>query len=293
MATRVHLVHETRCPELGPICDERAEPPQLHDQRFLLAELRLVSEYALADWLSLEAQLPLKVSATSITYRRLDGEEFTPDYEDIHHRNETVVGPMDPWLSARSHATGNGVSVGVRGGVTLPFGRTEPDPFALGERGEVHQHLQLGTGTVMPLVGLDAAMRLGQVVLSAHGLAQLSLYDNAHGYRAGNRYSAGVLVDSPALLGGLVVSLGADVIREQAERWNGRVHEEGNLGRTDVLAGVTLLAPLGDYAVALGLDVPVVQDLAHAAHSHDGHEASQLEYPALLEVSVTRVLAFD
>src|SRR4051794_37812643 len=38
--TTMHVVHSEYCPEIGPICTQRAEPPQLHDQRLYAAELR-------------------------------------------------------------------------------------------------------------------------------------------------------------------------------------------------------------------------------------------------------------
>ena len=148
MGTSVNVTHEASCPDLGPVCASRAEPPQVHDQRFLIAELRVFAELSVRDWLSFELQLPMRVSATTIVFRRLDGSAFTPEYGDIHHRDETLVGLGDPWLQARLHATWGIVSAAVSAGATLPVGRLEQNPFALGRAGLTHQHVQFGSGTL-------------------------------------------------------------------------------------------------------------------------------------------------
>lgn len=38
--TTLRVVHSEYCPDIGPICNQRPEPPQLHDQRFYIGELR-------------------------------------------------------------------------------------------------------------------------------------------------------------------------------------------------------------------------------------------------------------
>jgi hypothetical protein len=35
----VRTTHESECPDIGPICDVRDEPPQIHDQSFTVGEL--------------------------------------------------------------------------------------------------------------------------------------------------------------------------------------------------------------------------------------------------------------
>ena len=111
-ATVVRVVHDSVCPDIGPICDVRPEPPQIHDQRFYVTELRPVVEYGITNWLSAELQLPLKLSKTTIKYRTLEGASYNPDYQPIHHRNETLVGLGDPW-QLRGHSIGNGAVLGV------------------------------------------------------------------------------------------------------------------------------------------------------------------------------------
>ncbi|HLL55897.1 MAG TPA: hypothetical protein VK447_20205 [Myxococcaceae bacterium] len=286
MATAIHLVHREDCPEIGPVCQTRDEPPQLHDQNFYIAELRPILEYGLLDGLSLELQLPVRLHRSTIQFERLDGTPFVPDYESIHHRNETLFGLADPWLSARGTWQLGDVRVTGRLGVTLPIGATVPDPFALADEGLAHQHVQFGTGTFNPVLGADASRRFGEVDLRAYGQAQLMLYENRYRYRAGNRFATGVLGTLP-LGGGFRVSLSADVVNEQPERWSGVIRQEGNLGRTDVLVGASLAVPLGGYALTLGAKVPVYQHIIHVEHAGD-HDPGQLTYPALVTFGLQR-----
>ena len=281
--TAVRVVHPSHCPEIGPICAVRDEPPQLHDQVFYVTELRPTFEYQVLQSLSAELQVPLRLSATTVVYRRLDGTLFEPDYENIHHRNEILVGPGDPWLTGRiSHRIGE-LALSGRAGLTIPLGRTEPDPFALGEQGLPHQHVQFGTGTFTPIAGLELAYPIGPLSARAHGQAQLSLYDSAYGYRAGTRLLGGVEVGG-VLGGALRVGATADVFHEEPERWSGAIHQDGNLGRTDVLAGATLALPLGDFVLSASVKIPVFQHVVQA-----GPETGQLTYPAIGSIGLQRV----
>ena len=100
--TTMRVLHSEHCPDIGPICEQRAEPPQLHDQGITVAELRPILSLGLTRVFGLELQVPVRMAHTTIIFRRLDGTAFTPDYENIHHRNETLVGLGDPWISARA-----------------------------------------------------------------------------------------------------------------------------------------------------------------------------------------------
>lgn len=280
--TTVRVVHDEFCPDIGPICQVRKEPGQLHDQRFTIGELRAVVERGLSRRLGVEAQLPLRLTKTSVLYERLDGTVFTPDYVPIHHRDETLAGLGDPWLLARFADQSGGVDVSVRMGVTLPLGTTRPNPFALADQGKVHEHLQFGTGTVDGVLMASAKKAMGRVQVQGYGQMLVVPFANGFGYRAGNRYALGLGVTFP-LVGPVVASLGGDVVNEQAERWNGVVLQEGNLGRTDVLASGGLAVPLGGYRLSLSVKVPVWQHIIQM-----GHEAGQLTYPAIGTLAIER-----
>jgi hypothetical protein len=285
--TTMHVVHLEACPDIGPICAQRDEPDQLHDQQFYVAELRPVIEVGLSKTLGVELQLPFRVVRTTILFRRLDGERFTPDYENIHHRNQTLAGFSDPWLSGRAAWALGLWRFTARVGLTFPVGQTRPDPFALGRAGEVHEHLQFGTGTLNPIAALDIGLPVGRFFWSAYGQTQLVFAANGHGYRAGNRYAAGL--SGQVRLGEKVhVGLSTDLVNEQAERWGGVVQEDGNVGRTDALLGARVGTQVGAAALGLSLKFPVWQHfLGEADH---GGAPGQLTYPVLLNLSVGFVL---
>lgn len=281
MGTSVNVTHTVECPEIGPVCATRAEPAQVHDQQFWIAELRLLAELAMRDWLSVELQLPLRVSATTITFRRLDGSAFEPESADIHHRNETLVGLADPWLQLRARGQMGAWSGSVNAGLTVPVGRTEPNPFALGRAGLVHQHVQFGSGLVNPLLGFEGSYAWERVTARLTGLAQLSLDQNLYGYQAGSRFlgSAGVTV---RVVDGLVLGVSVDSATELPERWDGVVEQDGNVGRSDVLAGGMVQWQLGDVVLLLTVRVPVFQ------HYFTDAADSQLRYPAMVGLGVSR-----
>lgn len=281
MGTSVNVTHEVSCPDVGPVCAIRDEPPQVHDQRFLIAELRVFAELSVRDWLSFELQLPMRVSATTIVFRRLDGSAFTPEYGDIHHRDETLVGLGDPWLQARVHATWGIVSAAVSAGATLPVGRLEQNPFALGRAGLTHQHVQFGTGTVNPLVGFEVASVWSRVSVRGSGIAQLTVGENLYGYQAGSRFLLSLGADVKVVE---ALSLGAtvDSITELPERWDGEVEQDGNVGRSDVLVGAQVAWRLGATTLLLSARVPVFQYFFA-----DGDEG-QLRYPAIVSLGVQR-----
>ncbi len=284
-ATTMHVVHPEACPEIGPICRQRAEPAQQHDQRFWVAELRPILAVGVTSTFGIEAQLPVRVLRTTIQFRRLDGTPFTPDYENIHHRNETLSGVADPWLLGRATGTIGDLRVTTRAGLALPLGSTEEDPFARGRAGLWHQHIQFGTGTFYPVFSLDAGLPLGPARLSAYGQAVVFVYENGHGYRSGNRYAGGLSGDVEVIVPKLRVGASADILNEQQERWGGVVQQDGNVGRTDLLAGGAVSYAFGKVVASLSVKVPVWQHFIETSHAH-GTDPGQLTYPGIVNLAV-------
>lgn len=282
--TTVRVVHPSHCPDIGPICQVRDEPPQQHDQQIWVAELRALFEYALTRNVSAELQLPVKLTSTTIGFRREDGTPFVPDYPNIHHRNETLFGLGDPAVSLKTAWTFGRVTLRGQGGSTVPVGRTEVDPFALGRAGQSHQHIQFGTGTFDPFVLLEAEVKIGDYRVIGSGRAQVTLGPNPLGYQAGNRYSGSLLGEGPVRLGKLRASVGVDVVNEQPERWKGVVEQDGNLGRTDALVGVGLAYPFEGLTVAAQIRIPVWQQIIVSG----SHEGGQLSFPAIVGITVQR-----
>ena len=253
----------------------------VHDQRIGLGELRIAAELGVAEDVGVSLSLPVRVVDTSIRYLDGGGQEVEIAADDIHHRNETLVGLVDPWLLAHWHRAAGGLSIDLRGGLSVPLGRTEEDPFALGDAGMRHQHIQFGTGTFNPVVGVEVDRAVGPLAVRAFALTQQVLYENGKGYRAGDRYSGGLGVLSPLGTRHWRFELAGEVQGETAEEWNGVRHEDdGNRGRVDVLAAAAIGRALGGgFDAFAGVKVPVYTHVV----------GGQLEYPIVIELGVSRL----
>lgn len=247
--TSIRVVHEAGCADLDA-CDEvPAQPVYLHDQDITPVELRLAAEYGFSRHFGVDLQVPLRVVVTSIEYTTPDGAAYDPLDAGVHHRDETVAGLADPWLLGRVGGWVSGTWLAARAGLSIPLGSTEEDPFALGDRGLRHQHIQLGTGTFDPMLILEVSRPLQPAKLQAFLQGQLSLYDNAHGYRAPVRLTAGAgsglqLSERLRGFGGL------EIYHETEERWGGEIRQDGNLGRTELQLALGLTHEFGDTELA-------------------------------------------
>jgi hypothetical protein len=281
-ATAVNVVHEAGCLDVASCQEIPVQPRYLHDQDIYPAELRALAEVGLTESWGVEAQVPFRVTRTSIRYATLDGRAFTPLDPDVHHRNETVAGFGDPWLLGRFGVSRGKLTLTARAGLSLPLGRTEEDPFALGAAGQPHQHIQLGNGTFDPIVALDASRSMGRWQITGYGQAQLTLYEGRRGFRAGNRFVTGF--QGGARLGEMLAgALGLDLLYDGPERWGGTIQQDGNLGRTELLAGASLTYPFGATVVSALVRVPVYRDIV------SGDEAAgRLSSPVMLSLIVSR-----
>lgn len=258
--TTVHVVHEAGCRDLATCTEVPVQPTYFHDQRLYPLELRLAAEYGLSAALGVELQLPFRTVTTTIEYTTPDGQPYEPLDPGIHHRDETVAGLGDPWLLLRVGTSADGWWLAARPGVSLPLGRTEEDPFELGDQGLRHQHIQLGSGSFDPVLVLEASRAFGELRLQLFAQGQLPLYENRHGYRAPWRVYGGTSLGT-RLVGDLAGALGVEAFHEAAERWDGELRQDGNLGRSELLAAATFTQSLGATELSLGLRVPVLRHI--------------------------------
>src|SRR5688500_8535818 len=176
--------HVAECPDLGPDCFGPVKPvPYNHHVDQVIAETVLDVGLGITPWLGIDMRWSLRVADVDPTYSELDGTpKEVPD--DIHHHDVTLVDVTDPWLLARFGAVaGDFVSV-ARLGLSFPVGRTEPDPYQLGRRGESHEHLQAGTGTFVPIAGFGVAYTVAPVTMALGGIGFFNLYENDEGFRS-------------------------------------------------------------------------------------------------------------
>ncbi|HUG52884.1 MAG TPA: transporter, partial [Vicinamibacteria bacterium] len=243
-----------------------------HVQDVTVADAVFVGEYGLFRGVGLSLTSFYRRVATRIRFEDEERRPIVLPEGNIHHRNETLTGPGDAWAMVVAGGRTGEWSVAGRAGVSVPLGRTEENPFELARQGLSHQHIQFGTGTWDPLLGASVGRAFGGTTLVASGLARFVVSENGHGYRAGHRYHASLVADR-RLAGNWRVQAGLDLAREEAERWDGVIEEEGNLGRTDLLAGVGLVRqfpPAG--ALSLQVKVPI---LTRAV-------AAQVDYPLIV-----------
>lgn len=243
--------HVSLCPDLGPGCGTANPPtPYWHRVDQVTAESWLDVALGLTRWLAVEARLAVRVVDSTPTFRGLSGAPLSVD--DPHHRDETLVGVPDPWLLLRFAGASGPFVASARVGVTLPLGKTEEDPYALGRLGMEHQHVQFGTGTIVPIVGAGLAARVGPLDLGASAIAFFSLYANDAGFRAPSRGLVGARVGWPLASGRVVPSASLDVLAEGVELWGGRPGEEAN-ARADLLVGLGLaFVPVEPWQLDVG-----------------------------------------
>lgn len=228
-----------------------------HAQTITIAELDATIARGIRPGLGIEVALPVRLIRSRIRYENVNRQPYTLVYPDYHHPNETPVRLADPILSLHLARPGEIWSVAGRLGLSMPVGKTEPNPFALGRLGLPHEHFQFGTGTWDPVLSVAAGRPLGHASISVSGLAHVVLAKNSEGYQAGNRYNTGLSVARP-FGRSWAGSASVDLTREEAEHWDGKLEEEGNLGRTDALLslGVSRLAPtLGTIMLTVGMPV--------------------------------------
>lgn len=281
--TTVHVVHEAGCRDTAA-CDEvPVQPTYFHDQHLYPLELRLTGEYGLSKTFGIEAQVPFRSVTSTIEYSDANGAQYEPLDPGVHHRNETVLGIADPWLLLRVGGTVEKWWLAARPGVSTPLGRTEENPFALGERGLRHQHIQLGSGTFDPVAILEASRAFEAIQLQLFAQGQVPLYENGHGYRAPWRVYGGGSVGRK-LVSDLSGSLGVEASHEAAEKWDGEVRQDGNLGRTELLLAATLNYRVGATELGLSARVPVWRRIAVG-----DEPPGTLSSPVILSLSATHI----
>jgi hypothetical protein len=210
--------------------------PYNHHVELWNSEIALDASLGLTTWFAAELRFALRVVDVTPTYSELDGTpKQVPD--DIHHHDEVLVGPSDPWVIGRFGGRSGDLVTSARLGVTIPLGNTEENPYRLGRRGESHQHIQLGTGVFMPVVGGGIAYVGGPVNASFSYLGIYGFYENGEGFRPPSRTFFELRGGVPLLEDRLEPFLVVDLAHEGEELWDGRPGLEGSNIRTDLLLG--------------------------------------------------------
>lgn len=263
-ATTVRIVHEAGCEDLDECSEVPVQPLHHHDQRVTPVEARLQTEYAFSDVWGAELQVPLRTVFAEVHYETPNGDHYEPIDEGVHHRNEVLFGLGDPWLLGRVQLDIGKLALVLRAGFTLPLGRTEENPFALGDQGLTHQHIQMGTGTFDPVGAVELERRWRRYYLRGYLLASGALYENRHGFLAPFRAQTGAFF---GWLLGRSTSLesGLELMHEAPERWDGQVEQDGSLGRTELMFAAGLSQAIGDTTLLLFAGLPLLRSIRTGA----------------------------
>ena len=153
----------------------------------------------------LETNLPYETKNQEATIEEIPGHSVTPADRDAilrsrdnHHRNQIYIGPADTDVFLGYHTQGllleNDLLMG-RIGTTIPFGKTEEDPWKLGDAGLEHLHIQFGTGTFNPIADLYYGLPLYKGLRANASIrGKFPFYENSKTYRGSREitYTAGL-----------------------------------------------------------------------------------------------------
>ena len=269
--------HVAECPDLGPECNlTPPKAPYVHHVNLFVNELSLDAAYGVAPWLAVEARLGLRIVKITPVYSELDGTPKSVPNE-IHHHDETLVGPTDPWLVLRAGGALGKLGTAARLGVSLPVGSTEPDPYILASEGKSHEHVQFGTGALVPIVGGGLSYSIAPVDLSLSGLAFFSLYENSKGFRAPSRWLASTRATLPLAAGAWRPYVAADLTHEGREVWHGTPGVEGT-SRTELLLG---------GGVSWEFAAPWRANLGLRVRTFRVSSGPSFDYPGILQLGVS------
>jgi hypothetical protein len=277
--TTLKSSHVEGCPDIGPACASLTPPPAYdHNLRTYAYGLTIDAQYGVLPWLTLAATAPYRFVTTRIHYTDLAGSPYDPTPPDTHHRDETVTGFADPTVALVAGDAIDRFGFSVRLGAMLPLGRTlDVDPFEAGRLGIVHEHIQFGVGTVRPIAGSALGYDFGPAGVDAFFQGTMAVATNAIGYRPGQRLSGGVRATSALGIARARFGVGAEMLHESTETWQGLQQEEGNLGRTDIVGVLSArYSPWVRLGVFGAIKVPLYVSAVGA----------QLSYPFVLQLGI-------
>lgn len=274
--------HDDGCADVNDCDQVPVQPKYVHDQFILPMELRGTLDWGLTSHFGLSAQVPVRMVGTTIAYETPDGHHYDPPNAGTHHRDEVLVGLGDPLLAARlGGVVAEAWWVVGRLGVSVPLGRTEDDPFAAGDRGDTHQHIQFGSGTFDPMASLAVARTLGKWQVGGYGQVQTALYENSKGFQAGTTSLVSARAAWRAATRWLLQG-SVSWFRQGAERWQGKIQQDGVLGRQELLVGLGTTVSFGGPQYLVLVRVPVWREIFQGPETEEG----ELTSPVVLTLGV-------
>ena len=167
-------------------------PLHRHHVKLNIFRLDVGLKYQLAPQWVLEVNIPYDTKTQEATLEEIDSvtpteREAIIRNRDNHHRNETYIGFADADLFLGYGMQGLLRETDffmARVGTTIPFGKTEENPWKLGDAGLKHLHIQFGTGTFNPIADLYYNLPIYKGLnVNASVRGKLPFYENSKTYR--------------------------------------------------------------------------------------------------------------
>ena len=244
-------------------------------------------QYLLNDQWTLQANIPYTVRDQNASIEWID--PVSPEEEqailrsrDIHHRDETYSGLTDSDLFLGYKTRGlfkTGDVLLARLGTTIPVGKTEENPWKLGEAGIEHLHIQFGTGTFNPIAGLQYSVPLYRgLTVMASTRGTLPFYENNKRYRGPVEltYTAGFMYRLSDWFSFSGNYLG---FYQSAAAWAGERDINTGLRYSMAALGMSVVT-LNDISVSANFMFPLTQETLY-----DGSDA--IEFGNLVSLTTT------
>jgi len=188
---------------------------------FYIAQSNAIGRYAVSD----NTEVAIDVSVKALTLR--------VDENDEHHRDETVTGIGDIRLTMKSFVVFNH-TLQLAGiiGVSLPTGKLNSvtaasylgheEAAAIGATVPKHSHIQLGSGTLDPIIGAEALVRLNsRWMLFGNGTVTAPFYANKYDYRTSAIGSLTMGAARRQFNGALIPSFSVELFYSSRDKFDG------------------------------------------------------------------------
>ena len=181
---------------------------------------------------------------------------------DLHHPTAVLEGFGDFSLLLAKRQKGvlrEGDILAAAFGTTIPVGKTEDNPYVLGDSELAHEHIQFGTGTFDPLLEFYYSTPISsRVSVSANVRGRFPLYENDKGYQGPGEFSSDLnLALAPTDRLGL--RLGWSFFYQNYAHWDGERDINSGLISNGIVGGVNYRASDGAY-LSIATRVPVSQE---------------------------------
>lgn len=274
-------------------------PEHRHHVNLNIYRIDVALKYLLGSQWIVEANLPYESKVQEASVEKIEDIEYIQEQWDaiiengrIHHRNETYTGLTDSEVFLGHYRVGvlaeKDYFVG-RIGTSIPFGKTEEDPWKLGEKGEEHLHIQFGTGTFNPIFVLHYSIPVYKGLATHSSLrTKLPFYENSKTYRGSNEltYSSGLNYRLNKWISFRAGYLG---IYQSFAHWDGEIDKNTGLLFGMASMGTSISTPFNvplSISLLLPLHQKTLYDDTDALDVVKFEESDAFEFGPLVSVTV-------